>query len=101
MKIQIICDQKDCIHNECNHVHHDHENDICTHPHPAIQRFKRSTIEGNTTCNSKATKQWDNPLPPSCEVCESNNLKDCLNCCHRGKTIMTMKDLKSIDDNNE
>jgi hypothetical protein len=86
MKIKILCDQFDCTFNEGNHVHHDHDNDICTHPYPAIQKTYPKNIGELIICNSKATKQWDNPHTPSCDNCETPDSDNCINCCHKPKS---------------
>jgi hypothetical protein len=90
MEITILCDQFDCTFNKRSKVHHDYDNDRCTHPHPAIQRCRinsNGTGAMITICNSKATKQWDNPLPPSCSTCETPDSDNCVNCCHKPKEV--------------
>ena len=98
MNIVITCDQLDCTFNVGAHVHHDHSTDICIHPHPNIQKWGTYPNWSKCTCNSKSTKWHDTWLSthylnndikddcikksPSCDVCESTNSDDCINCCH-------------------
>lgn len=54
-----MCDQKDCVWNAGNSVHHDHNRDKCEHPHPNIQRYamldgKTGIKNEMTLCNSKS-----------------------------------------------
>ena len=81
MKITILCDQKDCIHNTGNKVHHDHPNDKCTHHHPIIDLHPIGSAI--TICHSK---EVDKPtILPSCQTCETPTPDNCVLCCHQPK----------------
>ena len=98
MKIVILCDQFDCTFNEGNRIH-PYPSDVCKHPHPDIHRYPTHI---GTICDSKDRRVTDPAIiHPSCSTCESTNIDDCINCCHKNPQFIKEVDNIIIDDNNE
>jgi hypothetical protein len=84
INITIICNQTDCTFNKNQHLSHKGL-DVCIHPHPNIQKWGIYPQWTECTCNSKAIKDWINPVSPSCQVCETPTQDNCILCCHKPK----------------
>jgi hypothetical protein len=79
IEVKIICNQTDCIHNKYGAMEY-----ICTHLHPAIQRYRNLN---SVICNSKERDMTDpekpkkHPIPFACLNCDNKSPEYCINVC--------------------
>jgi hypothetical protein len=85
--IKILCDQTDCIYNKVGaNLKTMRDENVCSHLHPAIQRYgKHPTFDG-LICNSKERDMTDPnkkfhslPEPTICALCVDKDCSHCIN----------------------
>lgn len=92
MNITVLCDQKDCIYNVANKVHHDHSNDKCTHHKPQIHILpiqggskivclSKEIFNDNTPDLCCGILEIDNSIPWQCTHCNQTDKDYCTNVC--------------------
>jgi hypothetical protein len=60
IRIEIMCDQLECIYNAAQRVHHDHSSDRCEHFQPYIRKLlAMNGLPESYLCESKRTKPYE------------------------------------------